>query len=140
MRYSGRRLHRGSSDFPIYGLFNNASRKTFFNSPSKTLKEYWSPAEAFGGGRFHDFRRGFLGARLPVFLGERAILKTSLFSLLVFSLRELFFPVFRIRQTYFLCTPSNVRFGSKADIEPRPSECPLSGGERTLEGEARKVR
>ena len=97
------------SDLPIYGFFNNASRKIFFISPSTTLKVYWSPAEAFGDDRFRDFRRGFLGVRLPTFLGERAILDSSLFSLLGFSLRELFLPVSRIRQTYFLCTPANVR-------------------------------
>ncbi len=107
------------SDFLIYGLFNNASRKIFFISPSKILKVYWSPAEAFGDDRFRDFRRGFLGARLPIFLGERAILDSSLFSLLVFSLRELFFPVSRIRQTYFLCTPTDVAYWLRADIRAR---------------------
>jgi hypothetical protein len=66
-------------DFPIYDLFNNASRKTFFSSPSKTLKVCWSLAEVFGDDRILDFRRGFLGARLPIFLGERAILESSLF-------------------------------------------------------------
>ncbi len=119
------------SDFLIYGRFNNASRKIFFISPSKILKVYWSPAEAFGDDRFRDFRRGFLGARLPILLGERAILDSSLFSLLVFSLRELFFPVSRIRQTYFLCTPTDVRKGSQADVQRPLRLCLLSGVKRT---------
>ncbi len=92
----------------------------FFISPSKTLKVLWSPTETFGNGRFRDFRRGFLGVRLPIFLGERAILDSSLFSLLVFSPRDLFHRVSRIRQTYLLRKPANVRFGSLADVEGSP--------------------
>ena len=81
-------------DFPIYGLFKNVSRKIFFISPSKTLKVFWTPAETFGDGRFRDFRRGFLGVRSPIFLGERAILDSSLFNLYWFSHQEIFSTVY----------------------------------------------
>ena len=77
------------------------------------------------------------GVRLPIFpifLGERAILDSSLFSLLVFSPRDLFYRVSRIQQTYLLGTPANVCFGSKADIQRPGHLCPLLGVKRTSKG------